>query len=165
MLQATAHTLVSPSWTGAAAARTVAQCQCSCFDAAVRYYKPDCSLEEAVALMAKCAPPPHPHPILAHMSFCRCVTEVNQRFLVGGAKFKCKVIDKVSALHSAGHRSTAIISIIIMQLFLSEQCFMTPRTHVVAGWCEGGRAARLMRLVISIPFSVNKNTIPSVRAH
>jgi hypothetical protein len=97
------------------------------------------------------------------MSFCRCVTEVNQRFLVGGAKFKCKVIDKVSVLHSVGRRSTAVISI-ILQLFLSEQCFMTPRTHVVAGWCEGGRAARLMRLAISIPFNVNKNTIPAVHA-
>jgi hypothetical protein len=28
---------------------------------------------------------------------CRCVTEVNQRFLVGGAQFKCKVVDKVTA--------------------------------------------------------------------
>ena len=29
---------------------------------------------------------------------CRCVAEVNQRFLVGGAKFKCKVVDKVMKL-------------------------------------------------------------------
>ncbi len=76
------------------------------FDMAGRYYKPDCSLEEAVALMAKWVQPRAPvkrlerarahRPHFQLLTFRRrCVTEVNQRFLVGGAKFKCKVVDKV----------------------------------------------------------------------
>jgi hypothetical protein len=54
-LQGTAHTSALPLWTGATAAQTLpwrAHKRLTW----LRYYKPDCSLEEAVALMAKCVP-------------------------------------------------------------------------------------------------------------
>jgi hypothetical protein len=58
---------------------------------------------------------------------CRCVTEVNQRFLVGGAQFKCKVVDKVTACSTrrALHTPNPVCCVVALHL-----------THLFpAGWC------------------------------